>query len=164
MKSACILVSPLLDENRPLRFSFSAVFRRLFRSFCSARTLAVREAVPEFRMPLVALPVVWLVGTAFGDLPLSAVASTAVVPFVMSVFFLFFPAPGAFLRECVRPRSFSFDDLRFKRSLSLSEVGSIVMTSSGLYDLLHYIASVSDYCYYRISLYVPASRNRLQSL
>lgn len=61
MKSACIFVPPLLDEKRPFKFSFSAVFRRLFRSFCSARTFAVREAVPAFLMPLVALVVVWLV-------------------------------------------------------------------------------------------------------
>ena len=35
-------------ENRLLKFSFLAFFRRLFRSPCSSRTLAVKDAVAAF--------------------------------------------------------------------------------------------------------------------
>ncbi len=50
MKSDCLPAMPLLDENNPFKFSLGAIFLRLLRSSCSAKTLAVRAAVPSFFM------------------------------------------------------------------------------------------------------------------
>ncbi len=89
IKSKCFSSIPFLFENRLFTLSFAPSFLRLFRSSCSARTFAVKDAVSAFLILLSGFSPFLCCG------PRGSSATVA-------VFFLFLLAPGAFLRECVR--------------------------------------------------------------
>lgn len=136
MKSFCLPAMPSLDEKSVFKFSFCATFRLLFRSSCSASTLAVSDAVPSF---LIAFDD----GTAassFGSRSGPAVTSAIFVvssSFLTTSFFLFFPEFDAFFNECVRPVDCSLDSRSRRRSLSRVDVGSMRITLSAEYGSLH---------------------------
>lgn len=127
MKSACCLGTPLLVEKRLLTLSFEVTFLRLALSCSSARTRAVKDAVPAFL----------IAPFAFGASSFSKGFNLFVTSWsgfslisTAAFFFRFFPEPLAFFRECVRPCSRSFD-IRFLRcSLSAEDVGRILMIFS----------------------------------
>lgn len=129
MKSDCLPAMPLLDENRPFKFSLDAIFLRLLRSSCSTRTLAVSAAVSSFLMASDEVS-----GPAFLDGKLgpatSSILSAASVSLLGRVCFLFLLEPGVFFRECVRPSDSSFDNRSRRRSLSAADTGRIGITFS----------------------------------
>lgn len=108
MKSPSFFGTPFSDVNRPFRFEFSASFRRLLFSCCSARTLAVREAVPACLMPPLGVDVPLAGVEPFAEFDSCGTSDGSLALFGASVealafFFLFFPEPGAFFSEWVRP-------------------------------------------------------------
>lgn len=128
MKSDCLPAMPLLEENSAFKFSLGATFRRLLRSSCSARTLAVRAAVSSFLM------------ASDGVSNLDSFDLSAASGFLLDwVCFLFLFEPGAFFRECVSPSDWSFDNRSRSRSLSVGETGRMGITFSVEYGSLHLI-------------------------
>lgn len=137
MKSDYLPAMPLLDENRPFKFSLGAVFLRLLRSSCSAKTLAVSAAVSSF---LMASDGVSNLDSFDGSRPGAATPSilSAASGFLLGwVCFLFLLEPGAFFRECVRPSDWSFDNRSRSRSLSVGDTGRMGITFSVEYGSLH---------------------------
>ena len=127
---------PLLDENSAFKFSLGAVFLRLLRPSCSAKTLAVSAAVSSFLMAFDG-------GSnldSFNGKPGPATPSVLVAAsgFLLDwVCFLFLLEPGAFFRECVRPSDWSFDNRSRSRSLSVGDTGRMGITFSVEYGSLH---------------------------
>lgn len=76
MKSVCFCAILLPEENNVFRFSLGAIFLRLFRSSCSARTLAVNDAVSWFLIAFVAD--VFSIGSAIVGMSGPATASIVV--------------------------------------------------------------------------------------
>lgn len=108
MKSPSFLGTPFSDVNRLFKLEFSASFRRLFFSCCSARTLAVEEAVPACLIRPLGVDVPLTAVDPFAEFASfgifeSSLAGLGASAGVSIFFFLFFPEPGAFLSECVRP-------------------------------------------------------------
>lgn len=137
MKSECFSSIPFLFENKLFTLSFAPSFLRLFRSSCSARTFAVKDAVFAFLMLLSGFSLFVCVG--------SRGSSAAVASSTVAVFFLFLPAPGAFLRECVRPWDFRSWMRCSRRSLSVWEMGRMGMIFSVVKDWLHCFLSAYSY-------------------
>lgn len=140
MKSDCLPAISLLEEKSPFRFSLGAIFLFLLRSSCSARTLAVNDAVPSFFIAFDDHSTAIAFG-ANSKLVLGAAPSAGSVPLGEWAFFLFLPEPVAFFNEWVRPSDCSLDKRSRRRSLSAAVIGRIGIILSGEYASLHCNAS-----------------------
>lgn len=125
MKSDCLAAMPLLEENSPFKFSLGAIFRRLLRSACSTRTLAVSAAVSSFLMASDEVSIPVSVGGRLGMAVSSILSASASASLLGRACFRFLLEPGAFFRECVRPSDCNFDNRSRRRSLSVDETGRI---------------------------------------
>ena len=125
MKSDCLPAIPLLEENRPFKFSLGANFRRLLRSSCSARTLAVSAAVSWFFIASDEVSVPVCFGGRLGPAVSSVLLASASASLLGRAVFRFLLEPGIFFRECVRPSDCSFVNRSRRRSLSIVDTGRI---------------------------------------
>ena len=125
MKSDCLAAMPLLEENSPFRFSFGAIFRRLLRSACSTRTLAVSAAVSSCLMASDDVSIAVLFGGRLSPAVSSILSASASASLLGPACFRFLLEPVAFFKECVRPSDCSFDNRSRRRSLSVDDTGRI---------------------------------------
>lgn len=155
IKSARLPSMPVLEENSVCKLSFGAIFRRLLRSSCSAKTLAVSDAVSSF---LIAFDDGTVASPFNGKSGPATTSATAVAsPFLLSgAFFLFLPKLGAFFRECVRPVDCSLDSRSRRRSLSADEEGRIGITFSAKYVSLHWQTSAQLVVWEGVRVHSPA--------